>query len=149
MKQLINNLVAWRLAYAPSRQRRQPQSGSSRNHMGKMPMPRSALCAVALFGLVVGCEQDMHESSRHTLTVPDSAQMVAEGAGELSYLAKDDGRIWIFDADTQKVIAAKRVREGQKFTLKPDSNSAMLDSQKVISTELKRKDQHRLYFEKE
>jgi hypothetical protein len=107
------------------------------------------VAAILLIALAFGCEEDKHESSKHSLAVPDSAQMVAEGTGELSYRANDDGRIWIYDADTQQVVAAKRVREGQKFTLNPEKNSAMLDSQKVLSTDLKRNDQHRLYFEKE
>jgi hypothetical protein len=107
---------------------------------------------VLIAAFIVGCEENEKVDTgkyTHTLTIPDTAKVVAEGNGELSFRAPDDGRIWVMDADTGKVISSKRVREGQKFTLNPEANSAMLDSQKVISQDLKRKDKHQLYFEKE
>src|SRR5262245_20140360 len=87
--------------------------------------PRHVLLIASLMAaFVVGCEENEKVDTgkyTHTLTVPDTAKVVAEGTGTISYRAPDDGRIFVMDVDTNTVIAAKRVREGQKFTLNPDA----------------------------
>jgi hypothetical protein len=100
-------------------------------------------------GLFVGCDE-VHQDSGPipTLTLPGNATVVAEGSGELSYQAKEDGRLFVYDAGGQTVEAATRMRAGQRFVLSADG-VARLDGQKMAQQDLKKTASHQLYFEKE
>ena len=56
-----------------------------------------------------------------------------EGAGELSYRALQDGRIFVYDVEDQALESAKRMRAGQKFVLSPEKNIATHDYRRSLS----------------
>ncbi len=106
-----------------------------------------AFAVVAAFA--VGCDEIADKGASRTLSLPDAAQVVAEGPGDLKYRIPDDGCVFVYDADEQAVIGIKHVRAGQRFVLSPDANGATLDGRRVIEHDLKRNHSHRLYFVKE
>jgi hypothetical protein len=104
------------------------------------------LLAAAIVG---GCQETSEPSTAHLITLPGDAKVVAEGPGELTYQAKEDGRVFLFDVDDNLVVAARRVRAGQQFALSAKLSAATLDGRKLVEQELKMKHSHRLYFEPE
>ncbi|HEX3356875.1 MAG TPA: hypothetical protein VHS31_07890 [Tepidisphaeraceae bacterium] len=115
-----------------------------------MILSRSKFAALLLgASLFAGCDE-IHQDSGPVPTVllPSGASVVADGSGELSYQAPQDGRLFVYDAGTQTVEAATRMRAGQRFVLSADG-LARLDGQKLGQHDLKKTAQHRLYFEKE
>ncbi len=99
--------------------------------------------------IVAGCQENSQPATPRQITLPGDAKVVAEGPGELTYQAKDDGRLFLFDVDDNLVVAAPHVRAGQKFNLSPDSATATLDGRKMVEQGLKKNQSYRLYFEPE
>ena len=69
-------------------------------------------------GMFAGCEEvhdDPGTSLTRMLVLPGDAKVVAEGPGELSYKAQNDGRIFIFDVDDQTVENAKHMRAARSL----------------------------------
>ena len=102
-----------------------------------------------LVAAAAGCEETQAPPARPQIVVPQSAKVVAEGAGQLKYRVTEDGRLFIFDVDDQAVDAMRHVRAGQQFVLNPEANTATLDGRKALEQDLKKTHSHRLYFEPE
>lgn len=116
---------------------------------GKWPtLLCSALAAVAITGCRI-TESDSRRDEGRELSVPKKSQIVAEGNGDLSYKTSRDGTIYVYDEDDDVTLFRQRIREGQRFTLSPEQNLATLDGKKVYNEDLKKKHQHRLYFERD
>lgn len=79
-------------------------------------------------------------------SIPRDARIVDEGTGRITYTAKDDGRLWLYDADDRMLIDARNVRRGQEYVALIDQNKAQLDGKKVVDEDLKRKHVHRIYY---
>ena len=107
-----------------------------------------SLSAVAMTGCNITSSDSQRDEGRE-LTVPKKSEKVAEGNGDLSYKTKHDGTIYVYDEDDQVTLFRQRIREGQRFTLSPQQNLATLDGKKVYDKDLKKKHQHRLYFERD
>jgi hypothetical protein len=107
-----------------------------------------ALAAVAITGCKI-TDSDSQRDEGRELTVPKKSHIVAEGNGDLSYKTSRDGTIYVYDVDSDVTLFRQRIREGQRFTLSPEQNLATLDGKKVHTEDLKKKHQHRLYFERD
>ena len=124
-----------------------------RDHLsGKWPA--RLLCAVLAVSAVgmTGCkisEPDSRRDEGRELSVPKKSHVVASGNGDLSYKTDRDGTIYVYDEDDDVTLFRQRVREGQRFTLSPAQNLATLDGKKVYTQDLKKKHEHRLYFERD
>jgi len=109
--------------------------------------------ALSPISLIGGCKiGDSGDSGRHEdreLSVPKKSEIVAEGKGDLSYKARRDGVIYVYDNDDSATLFRQRIREGQRLTLSPEQNLATLDGKKVYDQDLTKKHTHRLYFERE
>ncbi len=111
-----------------------------------------AALAVSTTSILSGCSMSDSDSGRHEdveLSVPKKAEIVAEGRGDLSYKARRDGVIYVYDYDDTATLFRQRIREGQRLTISPEQNRATLDGKKVYDEDLKKKHIHRLYFEKD
>lgn len=109
--------------------------------------------AIAVFGgAFAGCDisdSDSRKDDGRELNVPKNTEIVAEGHGDLSYKAKRDGIVYVFDEDDRVTLFRERVREGQRFTVSPEQNRATIDGEEVWKKDLKKKHSHRLYFERD
>jgi hypothetical protein len=79
-------------------------------------------------------------------SVPLEAQLVDEGAGQLSHRARSDGRIYLYDARDRAVMDNRSLRRGQEYVAIPNENKALVDDKRVLDKDLKREHPHRLYF---
>ena len=78
--------------------------------------------------------------------VPRDAREVREGTGELSYLARTPGRIYLYDVEDHALVKSWSLRRNQEFILVPNENRATIDGRVVYDEDLKKKHAHRLYF---
>jgi len=107
-----------------------------------------ALSTVSMTGCAISDSNSRRDEGRE-LSVPKKSQVVASGNGDLSYKAGRDGTVYVYDEDDDTTLFRQRIREGQRFTLSPQQNLATLDGKKVYNDDLKKKHQHRLYFERD
>lgn len=113
-----------------------------------------SLLSIFLVGsfVLAGCsigDSDSRRDDGREIDVPKNSEIVAEGNGDLSYKARADGVIYVYDVDSGQTVFRESVREGQRFTVSPEQDLATLDGERVWKDDLKRKNTHRLYFEKE
>jgi hypothetical protein len=80
--------------------------------------------------------------------LPRDAKSVATGTAEISYRVRDRGRIYIYDADAERVLLAREVYEGQTVLVDPAQDRVLIDGKKVYDRNLERKHTHRIYFER-
>lgn len=79
--------------------------------------------------------------------VPEDARVVAEGKGTLMHQADRDGVVYVKDARTGKLVYERPVRAGDKFTLDPANNRALVDGN-VVKREITRKrHSNRVFFD--
>lgn len=81
--------------------------------------------------------------------LPRSAKSVATGTGEITYRVRDHGRVYVYDADNERVLLAREVHEGQTVLVDPGKDRVLVDGKKVYDNNLERKHTHRIYFEKD
>jgi len=114
-------------------------------------------------GVVAGCHENKSSSppsstpapsaapmSAGTATaVPSAASEVAHGSGDISYKAKSDGMIYLWDDSLSRVITRKRVRAGQTFSFTSSTGLARIDGQAVFQQTNSPGHTFKIYFEKE
>ncbi len=81
-----------------------------------------------------------------SVIVPKTAERVAEGAGELSYKAREDGSIYLHDATAEKTLFRTPVKKAQRFTIAPSQDRASLDGKDVFTGNLSDRNEHKIYF---
>lgn len=81
--------------------------------------------------------------------LPRDARNVATGTGQVSYRARDRGRVYVYDADDQRVLFVRDIRDGQEIVVDPENDRVLIDGKKVYDNNLERKHTHRIYFEKD
>jgi hypothetical protein len=81
--------------------------------------------------------------------LPRNAKSVANGTGELRYKVRDRGRVFIYDAETERVLMSRDVYPDQVVEVDPERDRVLIDGKKVFDRNLDRKHAHRIYFEKE
>jgi hypothetical protein len=82
-----------------------------------------------------------------TTEIPRDARMAAEGSGQLSYAPRSDGRIYLYDLTDRTVLDSRPIRRGETYAVDPDANKIELDRRTVSQRDLKRKHDHRIYFQ--
>lgn len=81
-----------------------------------------------------------------TISIPRDAGKVAEGSGELSYAARSDGRVYLYDINDRTVVDNRLLRRDETYTANADQNRILIDRRKVSEQDLKRKHNYRIYF---
>ena len=110
--------------------------------------PRRALtlCGVAAFAMLVlaspGCQQT------GKLAIPAGADEVEAGRGELDYEAQRDGKVWVYDAETDKMVYTGPIRDGDRVVVDPDSNRITVGGQTVSEQPLIQDHKYRIYFKR-
>jgi hypothetical protein len=78
--------------------------------------------------------------------IPQRADIVAEGRGELTFKADADGELFVQDLKDERTILQRRITRGQRVTVFPDDNRIRLDDDTVSKSDLKREHTHRIYL---
>lgn len=88
------------------------------------------------------------DSDRGYAAIPRTARMLDESRGEISIEAPDDGRMYVYDVDARRLVYSTSVRRGERFTVKPEIDKISLDGVVVFDSNLERRNEHRVYFDR-
>ncbi|MBC8109217.1 MAG: hypothetical protein H7Z14_21705 [Anaerolineae bacterium] len=94
-------------------------------------------------------DRDDRNDNLNVDRLPRNAKSVATGTGEITYRVRDRGRIYVYDADNERVLLARDVHDGQSVLVDPGKDRVLIDGKKVYDDNLERKHAHRIYFEKD
>src|SRR4051812_28556289 len=66
---------------------------------------------------------DNRSDNRYTTaSIPDDANVVDEGTGRITYTARRDGRVYLYDLDDRVVLDSRSLRRDQQYAVMPDDN---------------------------
>ncbi|MGB7157520.1 MAG: hypothetical protein WBD40_05605 [Tepidisphaeraceae bacterium] len=122
-----------------------------------MPAPISRrVVLLATFSVVAamvaaGCEssgdsKDDGGTSISDITIPKDVELVAQGRDELSYKARLDGRIYVYDVTAETPLFTTPVQRGQRFTIAPAEDRAAIDGADVFEGSMHTRNEHKIYF---
>ena|SRR5438552_7547344 len=97
------------------------------------------MCALALF--LAGCMAERNSQ------IPTEATVSSEGSGHVSYRAPQDGKVYVFDRNNDRVIYAGDVEKDQLVTVDPDTDHVTVGNQVVLEKGLHKGNTHRIFFE--
>jgi hypothetical protein len=83
------------------------------------------------------------------LGVARGAVVVEEGAGRLSHEPNANGRVWVYDADDDRLVYEGRVNRGDDFIVDARENRISLNGQRQTERDLRSNHMHRIYFKEE
>ncbi len=109
-----------------------------------MHVLKPAVClvvATALGLVVVGCTVDRPDE------VPADALMVTEGEKTLAYRAPENGRVYVYDVDGQRIIYSGDIARGDTIRLDSDKDRISIDDRTVFEKGLKWNHRHRIFFD--
>ena len=93
-------------------------------------------------------DPDDDDLDRLPREIPSSAVRVERGKGQrLVYTPSDDGTVYVYNADTSKLIYSGRLNDGERFVLDPTENEATIDGRRVLGADLKKNQRYYLYFD--
>ena len=110
-----------------------------------MSIVRTVLaCGVVVLALaaVEGC------TATGKSAIPAGADEVDSGRGELRYEAQRDGKVWVYDAETDKMVYTGPIRDGDRVVVDPDRNLITVGGETVSEQPLIRDHKYRIYFKR-
>lgn len=78
--------------------------------------------------------------------VPRDARVVDSGSNSLSYTAREDGSVYLYDEDARAVVFDARLRDGDRVSVDPDANRIEVNGRQQGRIDLKSDHNFRLYF---
>ncbi len=100
-----------------------------------------AFAGVALSVMAIGCTAERHQE------IPPQAMLSTEGEGQLAYRAPKDGRIYVDDVNSGRLVYTGQIKAGQLFMVEPSERHVTLDGDIVQDKALSAGHRHRVYFE--
>jgi hypothetical protein len=80
------------------------------------------------------------------LRVPDRADLVAEGKGDLVFKSDVDGHVWVQNRkDERTLLGRTRILRGQSLKISPEADRIWLDDDTLSRDDLSRGDTHRVF----
>lgn len=77
-----------------------------------------------------------------------SAVEAAKDRSALTYTPENDGTIYVYDVDDDRLIHVSRVMANERFRLMPEDDVATLDGRPVFRSNLDPRHRYRLYFDR-
>ena len=80
--------------------------------------------------------------------IPSGARLVREvdtNSG-VSYKTPHDGKLYVYDVDSKRVLWSGTMRDGERFTIDSQNGRATIDGQSVINRDLNPDHRYHLYF---
>lgn len=78
--------------------------------------------------------------------VPPQAQEVAQGTGSISYIASENGQLYLYDANMNRVIGTYNLRPGQELILAETGRAAIDGNEVTVRGELRGSRSYIAYF---
>ena len=99
----------------------------------------AGLCMLGAF--LAGC---MSERNQH---VAPQATLASEGTGEVSYRAPEDGKVYVFDQNDNRVVYVGDVQKDQLVQVDPNKDDITVGDKIVFEKGLHKGNSHRIFFE--
>jgi hypothetical protein len=99
----------------------------------------AAACVLA----VAGC------ASSGKMAIPEGADEVEAGSGSIDWEAGRDGEVWVYDADSDKMIYSGPVREGQSVRVNAGSDQVTIGGRTVSERPISDEHRYRIYFRRD
>lgn len=96
--------------------------------------------AIALGAATVGC------ANRNQDDFVPVGQFATEGEGALSYVAPQDGTVYVYGGKDNRLVYSGPIKRGETLSVDPRAKSLMIDG-RVISGALDTGDRHRIYLD--
>ena len=78
--------------------------------------------------------------------IPPGADRVAGGDGPIEYRAQRDGDVWVYDADSKKMVYTGPVRDGDRVRVNTESNQILIGGRTVSERPLAGDHKYEIYF---
>jgi hypothetical protein len=103
-----------------------------------LPLVFAALAA----GFLAGCE------GTGKAAIAPGADEVESGRGLLDYEAQRDGEVFVYDAETDKMVFRGDIEDGQEVQVDPERNKITVGGKTVSEQPLIRDHKYRIYFKR-
>jgi hypothetical protein len=106
---------------------------------------QSCLGVALLFGAaaLTGCASGGRQA------IPSGAGVVKSGTGTIDYGAKYDGDVWVYDADTGKLIYMGEVRKDQAVRVNAKSDQITIGGKTVSERPISDEHKYQIFFRKD
>src|SRR5437773_8511389 len=104
----------------------------------RIALPAWAYVVAILLG---GCMADRSPQ------ISANAQLAAEGTKKVSYRSPDDGKVYVFDQNDNRVVYFGDVAKDQLVTVDPDANRVTVGDKVVAEKSLHNGNSHRIFFD--
>jgi hypothetical protein len=78
--------------------------------------------------------------------IPSGADRVASGEGPIDYRAQRNGDIWVYDANTKKMVYTGPVNDGDRVRVNTGSNQILVGGRTVSERPLAGDHKYEIYF---
>jgi streptogramin lyase len=99
--------------------------------------------AVACAAAVAGC------ASRGRQSIPSGASVVRAGTGTIDYEAKHDGDVWVYDADTGKLIYMGEIRKDQAVRVNARSDQVTVGGKTVSERAISDEHKYQIFYRRD
>ena len=96
--------------------------------------------------VVLSGDRDVDVAGSTANKVPKDARVVDSGSGSLSYTAREDGSVYLYDEDARRVVWDARLRQDDRVSVSADDNRVEVNGRSATSIDLKSDHNFRLYF---
>jgi len=79
--------------------------------------------------------------------VPRDAVMLQEGGGSIGVRARNNGTVYLYDIEDQRVVWSGQIRNGDRFSLDADADTAAINGRSVYHDESVRRHRHRIFID--
>ena len=108
---------------------------------------RLALSLLALAILAIGCASEPAMQTAPTREIPRNAVFAKQGVGRLWFQATDNGVVYVYDADTTKLVFSAAIQINQRLIIEPSKDRATVEGKPVFEKPMSRTHTHRIYFQ--
>ena len=91
--------------------------------------------------MLVACEQDRQNN------IPGGATMTTSGNSNLTYTAQNDGMVWVYDVNDDRIDYSGQIIANQSIVVNAQNNQILVDGRIVSDKTLNQNAVHRIYFE--
>ena len=89
---------------------------------------------------------DVERASGAATRLPRDARMVDEvKGGRLSFVARDNGEAYLYDANARTIVWSGHVRDGDRVTVNPDKNRIEVNGREQADIDLKSNHRFEVY----
>lgn len=96
--------------------------------------------------VVLSGDRDVDVAGSTANKVPKDARVVDSGSGSLTYTAREDGSVYLYDEDARRVVWDERIRDGDRVAIDPDNNRIDLNGRAQSRIDLTSDHRFRLYY---